>query len=96
MDSLEDDSFGGPVRNPAGLGALSLIIGVATVALVFATGQYLAGAILGAVGLALGGYAVNYANRSRNVPDWKVFLILGGIGLLLSMVGFIYGFANGL
>jgi hypothetical protein len=96
MDSLEDDVFGRSARNPLGLCALSLIIGIIAFVMDFAMSQYIVGAIAGAVGLMIGGYAVNYANRSRTNANWKAFLILSGIGLCLSMVAFIYGFANGL
>jgi hypothetical protein len=96
MDSLEDNVLGKSARNPLGISMSSLIIGIISVALSLAVSQYIAGAIVGAVGLILGGYAVNYANRSRKDPRWKILVAAAGIGLMLSMIGFIYGFAAGL
>lgn len=96
MDSLEDDTCRGPTRNPAGLGVLSLIIGVAALFLAVGSGTHLIGAGLGAAGLAFGGYAVNYINRVRGISDWKLYLVIGMAGLLLAMIGFILGFSYGL
>jgi hypothetical protein len=96
MDSLEDNLSGKSARNPLGISMLSFILGIMSVAMSLAVSQYIVGAIIGAVGLIIGGYAVNYANRSRKDPRWKMFVAFAGIGLMLSMVGFIYGFAAGL
>ncbi len=92
MDSLEDDYYKGRTRNPMSVAILSLGLGIVSVILCLIP-EYPAGALVGAVGLVIGGYAVNYVNRSGG--DMKqILLVAGALGLFLSMIGFILGFAG--
>lgn len=76
-------------RNPMGVCAITLLAGVAGFCLDFIATQYIAGLIVGAVGMVIGGYAINKANRSK---DSRMLLIaLAGIGLVLSVVAFMLG-----
>lgn len=76
-------------RNPMGICAVSLILGVIGVTLDFAVDQRLIGMIVGAIGLMVGGYAINLANRPS--PNKTMYLVLSGLGLFLSVLAFMMG-----
>jgi|GEM_PF-509044 len=69
--------------------AAALAIGVVAIALVFTVGGY--GAVAaGAIGLVAGGYAVNVPRLLKS-SNRTVLTIIAGIGLMLSMIAFMYG-----
>ena len=78
--------------NPMGICAASLIVGIISVAIVFGTDMASAGFIIGAVGLVLGGYAINVANRSQD-KNRMILLAFAAIGIFTSIFGFIFGLA---
>lgn len=78
-------------RNVNALSLAVLACGVVSVALTFFVA--IAGAAVGAVGLIVGGYAIN-AVRIVKPGNQNVLMVASAAGLLLSMVGFILGFAN--
>ncbi|MDN5357725.1 MAG: zinc-ribbon domain-containing protein [Candidatus Methanomethylophilaceae archaeon] len=77
-------------RNVNALASAVLICGVLSIFLAFLTA--FAGIALGAVGLLIGGYAIN-AVRIVKPDNEKILVVAAAAGLLLSMVGFILGFA---
>ena len=76
-------------RNPMGISAAVFLLGIIGAFAVFAAGQYIAGMMVGAVGMMAGGYAINVANRSKN--NRIMLVALPGVGLLLSVVAFMLG-----
>ncbi len=78
-------------RNVNTLSLAVLACGVLSVALAFFVAM--AGAAVGAVGLIVGGYAIN-AVRIVKPVNQNVLMVASAAGLLLSMIGFILGFAN--
>ncbi len=70
--------------------ALALVIGIAAAALCIMEDTAIAAVVLGAVGMVLGGYAVNLPRLLGG--DKKTLLtLIAGVGLMLSMVGFMLG-----
>lgn len=78
-------------RNVETLSLAVLACGVLSVVLAFYVA--IAGAAAGAAGLVVGGYAIN-AVRIVKPRNQKVLMTASAAGLLLSMIGFILGFAN--
>lgn len=78
-------------RNVNVLACAVLACGALSIVLAFFTA--FAGIALGAVGLLIGGYAIN-AVRIVKPDKEKVLMVAAAAGLLLSMVGFILGFAH--
>ena len=78
-------------RNVNLFSALALLLGIASVALAYFVAA--GGAVAGAVGLLVGGYSIN-AVRLVSPDNKNLLMVLSGAGLLLSVVGFIFGFAN--
>jgi predicted nucleic acid-binding Zn ribbon protein len=74
--------------NVLSLGVLAC--GVLSIVLAFFVA--IAGAAVGAVGLIVGGYAINAVRIVK--PSNQKVLMVAAAGLLLSMIGFILGFAN--
>lgn len=71
---------------------LLMIMGVLSIATALA-GVGIAGVIFGAVGLVLGGYTMG---KARHIGPEKrnLFLALCAVGLILSVVGFLLGYAD--
>ncbi len=87
-----DIPYKGPKnRNVGLLSSLALIIGAVSVILAYFTA--VGGAAAGAVGLLIGGYSIN-AVRLVSPDNRNLLMALSGAGLLLSVVGFIFAFAN--
>lgn len=80
-------------RNPLAFALVSLVIGAAALVLAFLDGTEIAGLVLGAVGVLLGSYSVNVP-RLLNSDNKTLCVSLAGIGLVLSMIGFILGLAS--
>lgn len=80
-------------RNPLAFALVSLVIGAAGLVLAFLDGTEIAGLVLGAVGVLLGSYSVNVP-RLLNSDNKTLCVSLAGIGLVLSMIGFILGLAS--
>ncbi|MBR6037470.1 MAG: zinc ribbon domain-containing protein [Candidatus Methanomethylophilaceae archaeon] len=81
-----------PERKPnaAMFCALALVIGIAAAALCIKDDTAIAAVVLGAAGMVLGGYAVNLPRLLGG--DRKTLLtLIAGVGLMLSMVGFMLG-----
>lgn len=74
------------------IAAVGLIIGVISAVSVYMFDDMI-GLIVGAVGLVLGGYSVNLSNHCKT-SEKMAFLIMSGIGLALSMIGFMLGLAG--
>ena len=68
----------------------ALVLGVVSVCLVAFDVSDIAGLVLGAVGLVLGGYSFNYS-RLANHANKNVYLACSAIGLLTSVAGFMFG-----
>lgn len=69
---------------------IALIVGIIAVIPIIIGDMLIISLILGAIGLVLGGYSFN-ASRLMNLPNKNLLLALGGIGLLLSVIAFMYG-----
>ncbi len=67
----------------------ALAVGVVAIVLAFTVKGYAAAAV-GAIGLVAGGYAVNVP-RLLNSDNKALLTIVAGIGLMLSMIAFMYG-----
>ena len=80
-------------RNPLAFALVSLVIGATALVLAFLDGTEIAGLVLGAVGVLLGSYSVNVP-RLLNSDNKTLCVSLAGIGLVLSMIGFILGLAS--
>ncbi|MCL2317626.1 MAG: hypothetical protein FWC44_01020 [Methanomassiliicoccaceae archaeon] len=78
-------------KNPLPFSLLALVCGVAGVfiAQVFIDHAYFAIG-LGAIGLFVGGYAISIANHYPG-PDRMQFMLLAGVGLMVSVLAFMFG-----
>ncbi|MDR1405234.1 MAG: hypothetical protein LBJ20_06715 [Candidatus Methanoplasma sp.] len=85
-----DDNYYDIPRNPAGYAILSLVCGAVGTAIIFAVPeQSMVSVILGAIGLTVGGFAINLSNRSPT--DGRVKLMgLSAAGILLSVMAFMF------
>ena len=77
-------------RNPLAFALVSLAVGAVALVLAFLDGTEIAGLALGAVGVMLGSYSVNVP-RLLDSENKMLCVSLAGIGLVLSMIGFILG-----
>ncbi|MDR0508844.1 MAG: hypothetical protein LBG63_03340 [Candidatus Methanoplasma sp.] len=81
-------------RNPIMYGLITLVCGVAGTVIVFLLPDLsAAAAVLGAIGLALGGYAISVANRSPASNRVK-YMAIAGAGIMTSVIAFMFGFVN--
>lgn len=81
-------------KNPLGSGAITFICGLAGLLIaLLANDIAIAGLILGALGLVVGGYAINVANRAID-EQRMMYLSVAGIGLMLSVLAFMIGLAT--
>jgi hypothetical protein len=71
---------------------IALVFGILAIIPIILNTVTIAAVILGAIGLVIGGYSFNYP-RLANVPHKGVLMAMSCIGLLLSVIAFIYGFA---
>ena len=69
---------------------LALVIGTAAAVLCMVDGMDIAAIALGAIGMVLGGYAVNLP-RLLGGERKGLLTLVAGIGLMLSMIGFMLG-----
>ncbi len=69
--------------------AIALALGVIASALYFMK-WYVFAAAVGAIGMVVGGYAINVP-RLLNSDNKAVLVTIAGVGLILSMVGFMLG-----
>ena len=76
--------------NAALYSAAALAVGIIAAALCLMEGYGYAAAAAGAVGMVLGGYAVNVP-RLLNSDNKAVLIAVAAVGLILSMVGFMLG-----
>ena len=79
-------------RNPMVFAGIALVIGIVAIALCFVDGAAIAGVIVGALGLVFGSYSVNLP-RYLNPDNKSVCMGLATAGVVLSVFGFILGFA---
>ncbi len=72
----------------------ALVLGILSVSLLFFK-VYVGSAVRGGIGMFLGGYTQSFV-RVTGVKDEKkqLFLIISIVGLAVSVVGFMFGFAN--
>lgn len=77
-------------RNPSTFAYVTIVCGVFSALLLMILP--LASIVLGALGLMLGGYSINIS-RISDKKNANMLVALSAIGLLLSMLGFILGFA---
>ncbi|MBR4504600.1 MAG: zinc ribbon domain-containing protein [Candidatus Methanomethylophilaceae archaeon] len=76
--------------NAALYSAIALALGVIAAALCMMDNLGYAAAAVGAVGMVVGGYAINVP-RLLNSDNKAVLVTIAAIGLILSMVGFMLG-----
>jgi len=86
-----DDDYRDIPKNPLGFAVLALFCGVTGtfIAQVFTDHAYIAIG-LGAVGLLVGGYAISLSNHYPG-PDRMQFMLLAGVGLMTSVIAFMFG-----
>ncbi|MBR6205406.1 MAG: hypothetical protein IKQ60_10310 [Candidatus Methanomethylophilaceae archaeon] len=83
-----------PERKPNALLYCVAAAAIGAVAAVLAfTGNSIAAVAVGAVGLVAGGYSINVP-RILNSPNKAPLTVVAGIGLLLSIVGFMLGLSH--
>lgn len=88
------DDYNEIPRNPAGYAIASLLCGVAGTVIVFnLEGQAIISVILGAVGMLVGGFAINLSNHFPT-NDRVQFMILSGMGILSSVISFMFGLST--
>ena len=80
-------------RNPLAFALVSLVIGAVAIVMAFLDGTEIVGLLLGAVGVLLGSYSVNVP-RLLDSENKTLCVSLAGVGLVLSMIGFIIGIAS--
>lgn len=78
-------------RNPLMFSAIVLVIGIIAIAMHFA-GMSSVAMVAGIVGMVGGGYSVNLPRYIE--CNKSLCMALAGIGLMLSIVGFIFGLAG--
>lgn len=79
-------------RNPLAFAVLALVVGLVSAILIFVDGAEYGAIGVGAVGLILGSYSVNLP-RYLNPNNKSVCMGLATAGVVLSVFGFILGFA---
>ncbi|MDR3075515.1 MAG: hypothetical protein LBU30_05720 [Candidatus Methanoplasma sp.] len=88
------DDYDDIPRNPVGYAALSLACGLAGVAIVLALSeQSMISVMLGAVGMVVGGFAINLGNHFPT-DDRIKFMAISAAGILMSVMAFMFGLAN--
>ena len=81
-------------RNPMGYVLLTLACGVLGMVIVFALSDLsLVAVILGAVGMVIGGFAINVANRFPTNDRIK-YVAIAAVGIMTSVMAFMFGFVN--
>ncbi len=92
--SKMNDDYNEVPRNPAGYAIISLILGVIGTVIVFMfSEQAMISVIIGAIGMVLGGFAINLSNHFPT-NDRVQFMALSGIGILTSVISFMFGLAT--
>jgi len=86
-----DDDYRDIPKNPLMFCVLALACGVigTIIALVFTDYAYISIG-LGGIGLFVGGYAISISNHYPG-PSRMQFMLLAGVGLLTSMIAFMFG-----
>lgn len=79
-------------RNSLAFAVVSLIVGVIAIALAFVDGADIGAVIVGAIGMLVGSYSVNLPRYLQD-KNKGVCMGLSGIGMILSVFGFIVGLA---
>jgi len=69
---------------------IALILGIVSIIPIVMNTAYVAAVVLGAIGLVMGGYSFNVP-RLMNAPNKGVMMAMSAIGLILSVIAFIYG-----
>ena len=77
-------------RNPMVFAGIAFVIGIVAIALCFVDGAAIARLIVGALGLVFGSYSVNLP-RYLEDSNKTVCMAVAGVGMVLSVFGFIYG-----
>jgi hypothetical protein len=72
---------------------LALVFGAAGLVPVVLGTMGIAATILGAIGLVIGGYSFNYS-RVMGSKNKNALMACSAIGLILSVIDFIYGFST--
>lgn len=86
-----DDDYKTPQRNPMQIGIISIVCGaLGLICCYLVDGAALAGCILGAIGLFVGGYGINYANHAPE-KDRMMLVAIAGIGIFISIFAFMFG-----
>lgn len=81
-------------RNPVGYALVALFCGVIGTVITFTLTDYsMVSTILGAVGMVIGGFAINVANHFPT-RDRVPFMGLSAVGLMTSVIAFMFGLAN--
>lgn len=89
------DEFDEIPRNPMGVCIVTMLLGLVGVIILFAVPeQSLIALIAGAAGLGIGGYAINIANHFPIEGEKLKFVLMAGVGLLLSVIAFILGLSE--
>lgn len=85
-------------KKPAGPAVVPLVwsalaIGIVSIILAFVSS--IAAAVFGAIGLFLGGYATTRAMKHLQAGNIsKTYVYIAGLGLILSVVGFMIGWID--
>ena len=69
---------------------ITLVVGIIAAVLAYLDATHMVGMILGGLGLVIGGYSFNIT-RLLAAENRGVLMAMSGIGMLLSVFGFIYG-----
>jgi len=69
---------------------IALALGIIAIIPIILNTAYIAAIVFGALGLVMGGYAFN-APRLKADPNMKVLMAISAVGLVLSVISFIYG-----
>ncbi len=76
-------------RNPIAFAVLTLILGVVAVICALMNISSIAGAAIGGIAMVVGGYSTGVA---RHLGTGNTGLIIAGVGLVLGVMGFLFGF----
>ncbi len=87
------DDINVPQSNPMGKCIAALLCGLIGVVLVFIDGMAAIGFAIGAIGLVLGGFAINIASKSTG-NERMMLMAFAGLGIMLSVLAFMLGISK--
>ncbi|MDR1690506.1 MAG: hypothetical protein LBR42_01505 [Candidatus Methanoplasma sp.] len=88
------DDYNEIPRNPLWYGVLSMACGVIGTVIVFTLSeQAMISVILGAIGMLVGGFAINLSNHFPTNARTS-FMGIAGVGIMTSVISFMFGLAQ--